>query len=114
MSEFDESKINAVRQYLQERFPDNQTNEYYEGDWIVQVFEILDRDHTGVCRAFVRRDFFDEVEVTTIPAFLSQHNLAPLMRKAGTTWVDVSCTGVHVDPASGERKAYQNLLLVPV
>lgn len=104
MSEFDESKIKAVRQYLQQRFPHNQINEYYEGDWIVQVFEILDRDGTVVCRAIVRRDFFDGIDVITIPAFLSQHSLAPLMRKAGPTWVEVSSTGVHIDPASGERK----------
>lgn len=104
MSEFDALKVKAVRQYLQQQFPDKQVNEYYEGEWMVHVFEILDRDHAVVCRAIVRRDFFDEMDVTSIPAFLSQHSLAPLMRQAGTTWVEVSCAGAHIDPASVERK----------
>ena len=104
MAEFDEANIGAVQAYLRERFPNNRINDYYEDDWIAQVFEILDRDDTVVCRAIIRRDFFDEIDVTTIPAFLSQHSLAPLMRKAGPTWVEVSSIGVHIDPASGERK----------
>jgi len=84
----DENKLNAVREYLSDKFPENQVEEKYDFDLSAQRFKI--RRDKGTLLLKVGENFLDDNSESQIKDTLNNQKIAELLAENEELYVLVS------------------------
>lgn len=93
----DETKVRAVREYLQKEFPTAIIYDFYAHDRGVQVFHLQDNQGVIVHSATVVEDLLNGVTETQLRQFFDKHKLARVLRQAGQAGVSVTKSGLKIE-----------------
>lgn len=93
----DETKIAAVRGYLQREFPLCTVYDFYDFQRNAQVFQLQDNHGKVTQLITMTAEFFDTHRDMEIRAWIEKHRLAQAMRQAGQAGVLVSQAGLQIE-----------------
>lgn len=93
---FDETKIRAVRDYLQRELPQCSVYDFYDLERASQAFHLQNSQGRLVHLVFVASELLEDRSETELGRFLAEHRLSHVLRLAGHADVMVTGDGVSV------------------
>jgi hypothetical protein len=91
----DQEKLNAVRKYLQDEFPDSKIETRFEPTEKAHVFQVLKLEKSH--RALITEHFLSVREAAQIQATLRGFTLAEHFREMGNTTIVVTPHGLQLE-----------------